>query len=235
MGKDNFCLPIPSKPIENDRVKLVHFDLEKYGAELVEQSRPHPHVWNYLPNGPYESFEPLHEWFRTTVHPDPAFYPFAILDKTKLDPTSGEPRLAGMASLINSSLQHLKSEVGYIMILPEFQRTHVTSNMVGLLLHYTLDLPERGGLGLRRMQWIADERNEPSVNAAKRLGYSFEGVARWDRVLAEGKPAKDVKLRSGDPRAACPGRNTTSLSISWEDWELHGVREKVDALMARKF
>lgn len=60
----------------------------------------------------------------------------------------------------------------------------MTSNMVGLLLHYTLDLPERGGLGLRRMQWIADERNEPSVNAAKRLGYSFEGVARWDRVLA---------------------------------------------------
>lgn len=42
---------------------------------------------------------------------------FAIIDKTR---RSG-PRLAGMISLINSSAEHLVSELGAVFVFPDFQ------------------------------------------------------------------------------------------------------------------
>jgi RimJ/RimL family protein N-acetyltransferase len=46
---------------------------------------------------------------------------------------------AGLIGLINSSSQVLATEIGLVIILPPFHRTHVASNAVGLLLHYTLE------------------------------------------------------------------------------------------------
>lgn len=42
---------------------------------------------------------------------------FAIIDKTR---RSG-PRLAGMISMINSSAEHLVSELGAVFVFPDFQ------------------------------------------------------------------------------------------------------------------
>ena len=85
-----------------------------------------------------------------------------------------------MIALINTSQHNLSTEIGWVVIFPQFQRTHVTTNAVGLLLHYCLDAPSPSpgpdaigigisGLGLRRVQWQADERNVPSIRAATRL------------------------------------------------------------------
>ncbi|KAK0221352.1 hypothetical protein IW262DRAFT_1373079 [Armillaria fumosa] len=57
------------------------------------------------------------------------------------------------------------------MILPAFQRTHATSNAVGILLNCALNLPADGGLGLRRVVWIAGASNAPSVGTATRTGW----------------------------------------------------------------
>lgn len=47
--------------------------------------------------------------------------------------------LAGLIGLINSSREILATEIGLVLILPPFHRTHVASNAVGLLLHYALE------------------------------------------------------------------------------------------------
>ena len=142
--------------------------------------------------------------------------------------------LAGLIGLLNSSPTNLAIEIGFIMILPSFQRTHVTSNAVGLLLHYALDLPVDGGLGLRRAVWQANALNEASVRSAERMGFKLEAVLRWDRVLPIGKDDAGNKKgdRDGDPRAGYVGRDTAMLSICWDDWE-SGGKERVDAIMAR--
>lgn len=123
------------------------------------------------------------------------------------------------------------TEIGCVVILPAFQRTHVASNAVGILLHYALDTAPHG-LGLRRVVWQANELNEPSVRLAQRMGFVLEGILRWDRVLPAGRPGNGIALRDEDPRAKCPGRNTAMLGLTWDDWE-HEWREKVDAIMAR--
>ena len=133
------------------------------------------------------------------------------------------------------------------MTLPAFQRTHVTGNAIGLLLHYCLELPASSvgskdapnqpfgpGLGLRRVQWTSNAENSKSRRAAERMGFRFEGTLRWIMVLEEGKlgpaPSEErAKLCKG------PGRHSHMLSICWDDWELEGVREHVQNVMTKVY
>ena len=84
------------------------------------------------------------------------------------------------------------------------------------------------------MQWRANDLNEPSVRAAKRLGFAYEGTMLWDRVLPLGKAGRTVENSEGygTPQAG-PGRHSAQLVITWETW-LDGVRSQVDGLMARE-
>lgn len=170
---------------------------------------------------------------------------FAIFDKIR--PPSGDCKsgegvagtLAGALGYINSSPANLCIEIGTLVVLPPFQRTHVAPNAVGLLLHYALNLPSHpalAGLGLRRVVWLTNCANTPSIWPAERLGFQKEGVVRWEKVLPEGKGAEvsnGKSLRDGDPRAQCLGRNSVLLSLCWDDWE-GGARDKVEAAMARR-
>jgi len=144
-----------------------------------------------------------------------------------------EPTPAGVVALLETYPQNLSTEVGLLVTFPRYQRTHLTSNMVGLLLQYCLELPENGGLGLRRVQWQANVQNAASINASKRMGFLWEGVKRWDRVIpaSVGKPNTVERLpREGDSRMADLGRHTALLAVCWDDWE-DGTREKVKELM----
>lgn len=146
-----------------------------------------------------------------------------------------------MIGLLNASPENLSFEVGHLTILPAFQRTHVSSNAVGLLLHWALDLPSTGanhtsvsgGLGLRRVCWSANTQNTRSIALAERLGLKLEAIMRWERVLpAERVAFAKKELREGDPRRESPGRDTARLAICWDDW-VNGGRVRVDKVMQR--
>ena len=151
--------------------------------------------------------------------------------------------LAGVVGLLNAAPHLAAAEVGYITVLPAFQRSHVSTHAIGLLLAYLLDPPGRGGIGLRRVVWQAHADNVRSRYAAERMGFRFEGVNRWCRVLREGKVGEVVEgerggVEWGDVRGMV-GRHSVVLSVCWDDWvgleggEGEGVREKVRKLMAR--
>lgn len=61
------------------------------------------------------------------------------------------------------------------------------THSAGLIMHRVLDMPDQGGLGLRRCQWLTTSLNEKSQKAAARLGFKFEGVLRAYIVLPPGK------------------------------------------------
>jgi RimJ/RimL family protein N-acetyltransferase len=126
--------------------------------------------------------------------------------------------------------RQLTNPILKITILPPFQRSYVNTNAVGLLLHYLLDNPSQGGLGLRRAVWQANADNAKSIAAATRLGWHFEGIARWQRVLPKGKMGLEVRQREEDVRWGL-GRSTAVLSMCWDDWVEGGKREFVRGLM----
>lgn len=158
---------------------------------------------------------------------------FAVFDKTKAHHV-GDGQLAGVIGFCEASAANLQAEIAFVLISPQFQRTHVTSNAIGLLLHYTLDIPIDGGLGLRRVVWKANSLNIPSIKAAERMGFTKEGVLRWHWVLPDGRQVggNGKPVRHGDPRPNALGRDTVVLSLCWDDWEASG-RAQVDAAMAR--
>ena len=157
---------------------------------------------------------------------DPTTTVFVVYDKAR--ETGTEDRIAGMIGLLNTEPANLSTEAGFVFTLPPFQRTHVTTHAVGLLLAWCLD-----DLKLRRVQWQANAGNEKSVRTAQKLGFTLEGIIRWQRILPPEKRETGVKPREGDPKPEYYGRHSALLSVCWDDWE-GGVKEKVRERMARQ-
>lgn len=152
-------------------------------------------------------------------------------------PASGEEkpdrRWAGVVSLSATDPVNAMTEIG-ICISPEFQRTHVATNAIGLMLQYMLDPPSAGGLGLRRVEWRCHVGNEASRRIALRMGFEFEGVLRWNRVLPRsttGLPVEALERRNGTTGEVL-GRHTAVFSIVWDEWD--EKRPNVVSQMERK-
>lgn len=129
-------------------------------------------------------------------------------------------------------------------ILPSFHRSHIQTHASGLLLNYCFnDLPapasaDPPGLALRRVYWCLNHLNTPSRAAAQRLGFTYEGVLRWDRVLSEGKPGVALPTWAVERETALGrglvGRHSVGLGMGWDDWFEMGGQERIDLLMSRK-
>ncbi|KAF4622273.1 hypothetical protein D9613_009224 [Agrocybe pediades] len=237
-SKSNFYFPVPGI-LESGRVQLTPFSTSAHANLFIEQSLLYPQIFDYLPFGPFKDTNDFIDSFiATRIDPDPGYILFAVWDKTKSNGAEGNGAFAGLIGLINTSKVNLSTEIGCVMILPPFQRTHVTSNAVGLLLKYALNLPavQPGALGLRRVVWQANVMNAASIRTAERMQFRREGTLRWDRLLPEHKShlgaGNGKKVRDGDPRSACVGRDTALLGLCWDDWE-DGARDKVEAIIGR--
>jgi RimJ/RimL family protein N-acetyltransferase len=150
---------------------------------------------------------------------------FAVIDKTR---PASEANPDGRAAA-------LSVEGSFLIVLPPFQRTHVATHAVGLFLHYALDTPDEGGLGLRRVQWQADPSSTASLNAAQRVGFRKEGTLRWASFVVDGDERGKMYNRRGCPPYGDPkarGRGSVYFSMCWDD-SLERKRELVDERMAK--
>jgi len=226
----NFCMPV--KDLDNERVKLTPFVPSLHASLYTDAARPHPELYRYCPWGPFPDLSSVQHFFEVSVRQVSNLVVWAVIDKTRPDaahPELGGGSLAGIIGLLNTSPENLMTEIGLVLIFPSFQRTHVTSNAIGLLLHYCFDAPTfpSPGLGLRRVQWQAHVDNAPSIRTAERMGMKLEGIIRWQRVLPQDKEGAS---RDGD--RAKPARHSAMLAVCWDDWEC-GVKDHVNHLMAR--
>ncbi|KEP48753.1 putative GNAT family acetyltransferase [Rhizoctonia solani 123E] len=231
----NFCFPV--KDLETDRVKLTPFISHLHANALFNAITADPEVMRYMPYPNLETLEAFEMFCEETYRSDPSKCMYVVLDKTRL--SSGDEAdakkvsnvLMGTVSYINASRELSTVEPGFIIILPRFQRTHVNTHAVGLLMQYALNRPSQGGLGLRRCQWQAHASNIPSARAAERLGFKLEGVIRWQRPLpAERESSAPFRA---DDSLGLPGRHTAMLTICWDDWE-NGGKDHLQRLMDRR-
>jgi len=229
----NFCFPV--REMENDRIKLTPFIPAVHGELYFQGSKDHPEIYDFLPFGPFATCKDfIVPVMNNRVQPNPGIIVFAILDKTTLNKESGEPAFAGMIELLNTEPQHLSTELGFAITLLPFQRTHVTTNAMGLMLMWCLDPPKNGGLGLRRVQWQTNMLNEASKRSAERMGFKMECVVRWERALPPGKEGLPwgSSIVGEDGKVQYPGRHTAVLALCWDDWEVE--REKIIKEMERR-
>lgn len=167
--------PQPAPQIFEGRfVTLTPLDVAADVAELYTISHADaeatPTLWRYLPRGPFACAEEhasfLREWQAT-----PNVIAFTVR-------TSGTHQPLGSISLMSVRAEHGVAELGNIWYSPAAQRTKTNTESCYLLLRHCFEV-----LGYRRMEWKCDSRNEPSRNAALRLGFTFEGIFRQHMII----------------------------------------------------
>ena len=229
----NWAFPLYEETLESERVKLTPFIPSLHAQEYAAQVSAQPDLHRWYPID-LSSLDHILTEIELRVRRNSSWILFAIIDKAR------GGAMAGLIGLIDASEKNLSAEIAWVIVFPAFQRTYVTSNAVGILLQYTLELPSpdpgsgrRRGLGFRRVQWTADPENKPSQAAARRMGMKEEGILRWTWVLHEGGEGHGIPLRDGDPLSPRQGAHTTMLAICADDWE-NGAREHVERVINRK-
>ena len=121
--------------------------------------------WTYLPYGPFASLEALASLVRSfEASEDPLF--FAVMDLAT-------ERAVGWASYLRLNPEMGSIEVGHLAYSPLLQRTPAATEAMYLMMRRAFD-----ELGYRRYEWKCNSLNEPSWNAAERLGFIYEGTFR---------------------------------------------------------
>ncbi|KAI0668164.1 acyl-CoA N-acyltransferase [Trametes maxima] len=230
----NFAYPIYEETLENKRTKLIPFIPTVHAEAYWKQVGQRPEIFRYYPY----IFATLREfltWFELTIRRQSHGILFAAIDKTCPDPEHPEwgGSFAGVTGLFKTVPHNLATEVAFVVVFPEFQRTHVAKDMIGVLLRYLLQLRSASppGLGFRRVQWTAHPRNAASIGLAERMGFKREGTMNWawvlpDELAGEGRPG-----RIGDAFSGKAGRDSVILSLCWDDWEA-GAKEKVEGIIS---
>jgi RimJ/RimL family protein N-acetyltransferase len=157
----------PSRmPLDGQYARLEPIDPRRHLDELFNAGNEvegFEEVWTYLPYGPFVEKSAFNNWLRDcAASADPMF--FAIADREK-------DRFLGMASLMDIQPKFGGIEIGHIWLGPELQRSRAATDALYLMMTYCLD-----HLKYRRLQWKCNALNQPSRNAALRLGFEFEGI-----------------------------------------------------------
>jgi len=82
-------------------------------------------------------------------------------------------RAAGRQALMRITPEHGVIEIGNILWGPAIARTRVATEALYLAARHVFE-----DLGYRRFEWKCNDLNEPSKAAARRFGFSYEGLFR---------------------------------------------------------
>ncbi|CAJ0540355.1 Ff.00g075090.m01.CDS01 [Fusarium sp. VM40] len=163
------------------------------------------HLWTYMFGGPYlkpEEWRKAVEGFSKTE--DPLFY--TVLSGPRNDPQS-EP--VGQMSFLNIVPDHRRIEIGSIIFGAQLKQTRAATEAFYLIIKYAFD-----DLGYLRVEWKANHLNKPSLAAAERLGFVFEGIFRKHMILKGRR------------------RDTAWFSITDDEWPL--VKKAFEAWLSEQ-
>ena len=159
---------LPSKKnLKGKYVILEPLKINKHSKDLFNNFSKDKRnlIWKYLPYGPFKTYISFKKWLKSfCLSKDPFFY--AIYAKKY-------EQYCGMASYLRITPEHGSIEVGHINYSPILQNTIEGTETMHLMMRNAFEV-----LDNRRYEWKCNNLNDASKNAAKRLGFKFEGVFR---------------------------------------------------------
>ncbi|HLX81005.1 MAG TPA: GNAT family protein [Burkholderiales bacterium] len=119
----------------------------------------------YLFDMPPTGIADMRAWIaKTSAGDDPLFS--AVIDKAG-------GRAVGRQALMRITPEHGVMEIGNIYWGPAISRTRAATEALYLAARHVFE-----DLGYRRFEWKCNNLNEPSKAAARRFGFSYEGLFR---------------------------------------------------------
>ncbi len=156
-------------------------------------------AWTYLPYGPFKDQATFTQWFEQTCFGDDPFFHVVRRKDTN--------EAIGLASFLRINPDAGSIEIGHIHFSPLLQQTTMATEAMYLMMKRVFD-----ELGYRRYEWKCDALNEPSIQAAKRLGFTYEGTFRQAAIY---------KQRN---------RDTAWFSITDHEWP--GIKDSFEQWLA---
>ncbi len=96
---------------------------------------------------------------------------FAVVDRAT-------GRAGGQQSLMRIVAEHGVIEIGSIYWGPDMARTRRATEALYLFARHVFE-----DLQFRRFEWKCNDRNEPSKRAARRFGFTYEGLFRQHMII----------------------------------------------------
>jgi N-acetyltransferase len=137
-----------------------------------------PEMFAWMPVDMASSAEALHDWLTSTLAAARAGrdVPFVIL-------SAQTGQVLGSTRFLEIRPEHLRAEIGWTWVTRPAWSTGVNIETKLLLLGHALET-----VGLRRVEFKTDARNERSRGALLALGATFEGILRKHMVVRDGGP-----------------------------------------------
>lgn len=162
----------PRSAMEGRTCRVEPLDVEKHAADLFEANgtATDSRYWTYLPYGPFDTLDQYRAWIEgNCLGEDPLFHAVIDLETGKA---------VGVASYLRINPGAASIEVGHIHFSPKMQKSVLATECMYLMMARVFD-----ELGYRRYEWKCNNLNEGSKSAARRLGFTYEGVFRQMLVV----------------------------------------------------
>ena len=147
----------------------------EHEAGLVDAAGD-PEMFTWMPMDMASSRDTLREWLASTLAEarQGTAVPFATV-------AADSGAVLGSTRFLELRLEHLRAEIGWTWVTRSAWSTGVNVETKLLLLEHAFER-----VGLRRVEFKTDARNERSRGALLALGATFEGILRKHMVVRDG-------------------------------------------------
>ncbi|SJZ79451.1 GNAT family N-acetyltransferase [Consotaella salsifontis] len=126
--------------------------------------------WRYLGYGPFGDADELLAALRKTA------FSSGLLLHAIVPKDSG--KASGWIAFMRADPANGVIEIGHVSLGPALKRSRAATEGFFLMMRRAFD-----ELGYRRLEWKCDSGNQPSRQAAARLGFTYEGTFRQHMVV----------------------------------------------------
>jgi RimJ/RimL family protein N-acetyltransferase len=168
--------------LENDRVILRPLVVEDV-ENLLPYSLQEPDLWTYSLIHAIGK-EGLINYIKLAIEGrlSEKEYPFIVFDKLN-------NQYAGSTRFYDIQLNNKSLQIGYTWYGQRFQGTGLNKHCKFLLLTFAFEK-----LGMQRVEFRADAKNERSILAMKSIGCKVEGILRSNGIRADGTRRDSIVL-----------------------------------------
>ncbi len=155
--------PLPPEHVEREgtHVRLEPLQRARHAIPLFHTFKfADDSLWTYMALGPFADAAEIGQLI-DAMNKAPDTQPYAVIVENEVH---------GFLSYLRLQADIGVAEIGWITFSPMLQRTTATTETIFLLLDHAF------ASGYRRVEWKCDALNQPSRNAAERLGFSYEGT-----------------------------------------------------------
>lgn len=165
--------------------------------------------WTYMMTSGFlaqeECTEAIGQW---ATKKDPFFY--SVYDRPLSD-SNAEP--VGMMSFMAAFPDHKRIEIGSVIFGEKLTKSRQATEAFYLFIRHAIE-----DLGYKRVEWKANHLNAPSLAAATRLGFTFEGTFRCVLLIRLACEQNLISRLSKHMIIKGRRRDTAWFSITDDEW-----------------